>query len=170
MTSVLHFITGYTVMLLGIILGIIGLSQAFRYILHWLIYSVCPFMNVWCNIWDRGFTRLKVLGFPPYHYCLWWYRTSAWSAAECTQCLTLDTWWYIKSAIKVSGKHIHGWKVNELVLCVCCCAYKSYLAAMCAQETLFLRVCWKALSPQVRHTLDTFHKAPEEINIGSSRL
>lgn len=63
MTSVLHFITGSTVMLLGIILGIIGLSQAFRYILHWLIYSVCPFMNVWCNIWDRGFTRLKVLGF-----------------------------------------------------------------------------------------------------------
>lgn len=63
MTSLLHFITGSTVMLLGIILGIIGLSQAFGYILHWLIYSVCPFMSVWCNIWDRGFIRLKVLGF-----------------------------------------------------------------------------------------------------------
>lgn len=63
MTSLLHFITGSTVMLLGIILGIIGLSQSFRYILHWLIYSVCPFMNVWCNIWDRGFIRLKVFGF-----------------------------------------------------------------------------------------------------------
>lgn len=63
MTSLLHFITGSTVMLLGIILGIIGLSQAFRYILHWLIYSVCPFMNAWCNIWDRGFIRLKVSSF-----------------------------------------------------------------------------------------------------------
>ena len=46
----------------------------------------------------------------------------------------------------------------------------TYLAAMCAQKQFFLRVCWKALSPQVRRTLDTLHKAPEEINVGSSRL
>lgn len=63
MTSLLHFITCSTVMLLGIVLGIIGLSRAFRYTLYWLIYSVCPFMNAWCNIWDRGFIRLKVLSF-----------------------------------------------------------------------------------------------------------
>lgn len=169
MTSLLHFITGFTVMLLGIILGIIGLSQAFRYILHWLIYSVCPFMNVWCNIWDRGFIRVKVLGFylittvcgrmePQPDVQLG--AASVWPQT-CDYTLKVQLKYLV--SISMDGKLMNWCSVRRR-------ARESYLAAMCAQKPLLLRLCWKALSPQVRHTLDTFHKAPEEINIGSSRL